>query len=86
MHRQIKDRFYDMFLKDPTKENFRRFIEENPGEMDDIDFKEQWVEKGHLAKTLLAMGNSAAGGGRKYDEDNDLYYEAAGDFSAVSGI
>ena len=34
----------------------------------------------------LAMGNSAAGGGRKYDEDNDLYYEAAGDFSAVSGI
>ena len=34
----------------------------------------------------LTMGNSAAGEGRKYDEDNDLYYEAVSYLSTVSGF
>lgn len=58
---QIKDGFYDEFLKEPTKDRFRNFLEKNWGEMDEIDFKSQWIEKGHLAKTLLSMGNSHGG-------------------------
>lgn len=61
MLRQSKDKFYDDFLKEPTKDNFRHFLKENCGEMDEVDFKESWIEKGHLAKTLLAMANSHGG-------------------------
>lgn len=56
-----KDQFYDRFLQEPTKENFRKFLQENCGEMDEVDYKEQWIEKGHLAKTILAMANSGGG-------------------------
>lgn len=58
---QAKDQLYDYFLKEPTKENFRRFLQENCGEMDEIDYKETWIEKGHLAKTMLSMANSGGG-------------------------
>ena len=58
---QVKDKFYDEFLKDPTKENFRRFLKDNCGELDEVDFKEAWISKGHLAKTILAMANSRGG-------------------------
>lgn len=34
MKGQAKDQLYDFFLKEPTKENFRRFLQENCGEMD----------------------------------------------------
>lgn len=61
MRPQGKDKFYDQFLQEPTKENFRKFLQENCGEMDEIDFKEQWIEKGQLAKTMLAMANSGGG-------------------------
>ena len=58
---QIKDRFYDEFLKQPNKDNFREFLKNNCGELDEVDFKESWIEKGHLAKTILAMANSNGG-------------------------
>ena len=61
MIKQGKDKFYDGFLKEPTKDNFRDFLRENCGEMDEVDFKANWVEKGHLAKTILAMANSRGG-------------------------
>lgn len=61
MHPQIKDRFYDQFLKEPTKDRFIDFVRSNCGEMNEIDFKEKWVERGHLAKTILAMANSGGG-------------------------
>ena len=58
---QLKDKFYDVFLKEPTKENFRKFLKENCGELDEVDFKAQWIDKGSLAKTILAMANSQGG-------------------------
>ena len=62
MNPQIRDKFYDEFLKEPTKDNFRDFIFKNCGELDEVDFKETWIDKGHLAKTMLAMANSMGGG------------------------
>lgn len=61
MVKQGKDKFYDDFLKEPSKDNFRDFIRNACGELDEIDFKENWIEKGHLAKTMLAMANTRGG-------------------------
>lgn len=56
-----KDKFYDDFLREPTKDNFRKFLKNTCGELDELDFKAEWIEKGHLAKTMLAMANSRGG-------------------------
>ena len=58
---QIKDHLYEDFLIEPTKDKFTQFIKSNCGELDTIDFKKEWIEGGHLAKTLLAMANSGGG-------------------------
>lgn len=50
MNPQIKDKFYDEFLKEPTKENFRKFLNKNCGELDEMDFKQEWIDKGALSK------------------------------------
>lgn len=61
MIKQGKDKFYDIFLKEPTKDNFRSFLKNSCGELDEIDYKAEWIDKGHLAKTMLAMANSRGG-------------------------
>ena len=61
MHPQIKDHFYDEFLKEPTKDNFKNFIRKSCGELNEIDFKEKWIERGPLAKIMLAMANNGGG-------------------------
>ncbi len=58
---QFKDEFYDGFLKDPSKDKFRKLIQHNYGELDEIDFKEKWISKGKLSKTILSMANSGGG-------------------------
>lgn len=58
---QSKDKFYDHFLKEPTKDHFVEFVKANCGELNEIDFKEKWIEKGPLAKIILAMANSFGG-------------------------
>lgn len=75
MIKLAKDKLYDEFLKMPTKDNFRTFLKNSCGEMDEVDFKESWIEKGHLAKTLLSMANSHGGiivVGVKEEEDGTI--------------
>lgn len=70
---QIKDHFYDQFLKEPTKDNFRDFMKKSCGELKEMDFKETWIDKGPLAKIMLAMANNGGGiivFGVKENEDN----------------
>ena len=70
---QIKDHFYYQFLKEPTKDNFRDFMKKSCGELNEMDFKETWIDKGPLAKIMLAMANNGGGiivFGVKENEDN----------------
>ena len=57
----MKDRFYEEVVNEPSREKFREFIKNNVGELDEVDFKEQWISKGELSKLLLAMANSRGG-------------------------
>ena len=61
MIRQLKDTFYEEFLKEPTKDKFRELIKNNFGELDEFDFKKQWIDKEKIAKLILAMANSRGG-------------------------
>lgn len=61
MNIQIKDRLYDEFLKEPTKDNFCEFVKNNCGEFNEVDYKKTWPDKGKLAKIILAMANSHGG-------------------------
>ena len=78
-----RDKFYDDFLKEPTKDNLRKFLEDTGGELDEVDFKAEWIEKGHLAKTMLAMANSRGGIiiiGVKEEEDGTIAPIGISDF------
>lgn len=61
MKKHFKDIFYEDFLENPTKDKFRDLLKNNFGELDEFDFKEAWIEKGKLAKLVLAMANSRGG-------------------------
>lgn len=61
MKKNFKDIFYDDFLESPTKDKLRELLKNNFGELDEFDFKETWIDKGKLAKLVLAMGNSRGG-------------------------
>lgn len=58
---QIKDKFFDLIVKNPTREGFKNFLQESCGELDNIDFKEQWIAKGKLAKIILSIANTGGG-------------------------
>ena len=61
MKKHFKDIFYEDFLENPTKDKFRDLLKNNFGELGEFDFKEAWIEKGKLAKLVLAMANSRGG-------------------------
>jgi hypothetical protein len=58
---QIKDKFFDLIVKNPSRDGFKTFLKESCGELDNIDFKEKWISKGKLAKVMLAIANSGGG-------------------------
>ena len=58
---QIKDKFFDLIVKNPSRDGFKTFLKESCGELDNIDFKEKWITKGKLAKIMLAMANTGGG-------------------------
>ena len=58
---QIKDKFFDLISNNPSRDGFIDFLKANCGELDNIDFKGNWIDKGKLAKILLAMANSGGG-------------------------
>jgi predicted HTH transcriptional regulator len=60
LSKTIKDEFYDL-LKEPTRENFSKYIKSHLGEHNNIDFKEQWIFKAHLAKTIISIANMGGG-------------------------
>ncbi len=75
---QIKDSMYEL-LKEPSKEEFRKFLLDNTGEKDNIDFKSSWIDKGQLSKIMLSMANT--GGGLivfGVEENNDGIFEPIG--------
>lgn len=61
MNPQIKDKMYEVFLKEPTKDNFSKFVKDNCGEFDEVDYKKEWPDKGKLSRIILAMANSHGG-------------------------
>ena len=58
---QIKDKFFDLIVKNPSRDGFKTFLKESCGELDNIDFKEKWITKGKLAKIMRAMANTGGG-------------------------
>lgn len=58
--KQMKDNVYRL-LQEPTLDNFREFMQGQTGEHNSIDFKQEWIHKGKLAKEMLALANSGGG-------------------------
>lgn len=58
---QIKDRFFDLITQNPSRDGFLSFLKGSCGELNNIDFKKTWIEKGKLAKIILSMANSGGG-------------------------
>lgn len=66
------DKVYAM-LSNFNSDTVATFLNENNYETDCLDFKESWIEKGKLAKIILAMANSGGGiivFGIKENDDN----------------
>ena len=58
---QIKDKLFDLISSNPSRDGFAEFFKATCGELDNIDFKRNWIDKGKLAKIVLAMANSGGG-------------------------
>jgi hypothetical protein len=52
-----KDAMYEL-LKEPTREKFRDFIKTHSGEHNEVDFKQEWIDRAKLAKLMMAMANN----------------------------
>lgn len=49
------------FLKTRTREDLSEVLQDNVGELNELDFKETWPEASALAKHVLGIGNSGGG-------------------------
>lgn len=41
MSPQVKDKLYDIFVSEPTKDNFTTFVKSNYCEFDEVDYKKR---------------------------------------------
>ena len=58
---QIKDKFFDLIVKNPSRDGFKTFLKESCGELDNIDFKEKWITKVNWQKSCLRWLIQAVG-------------------------
>lgn len=58
--KQIKDIVYRL-LQEPTLDHFREFLQGQTGEHNPIDFKQEWINGGKLAKEMLSLANYGGG-------------------------
>lgn len=56
-----KDELYQLLTSSPDRQQFANILKDQEYETDSIDFKEAWIEKGKLAKIILAMANYGGG-------------------------
>ncbi len=49
------------FLENQSRVDLRKILQENYGELNELDFKEIWIKTPKLAKHILALGNSGGG-------------------------
>jgi hypothetical protein len=49
------------FFENPSRETLRDLLRQTVGELNELDFKEEWPEKAELAKHVLAIGNTGGG-------------------------
>ena len=57
---KIKEIVYGI-LQNPTRENFIDILNNGPGEQDNLDFKEQWIDFQKLAEIILGIANTGGG-------------------------
>lgn len=60
MDKSIKEQIAKLF-NEPDRVNFRKLLQNNSGEYDELEFKGQYIEDSKLAKHILAMANSGRG-------------------------
>lgn len=62
-------------LQEPTREKFIDIIDNGFGELDNLDFKEQWIDHQKIAEIILEIANSGGGAvifGVKENDDGTL--------------
>lgn len=62
-------------LQEPTREKFIDIIDNGFGELDNLDFKEQWIDHQKIAEIILGIANSGGGAvifGVKENDDGTL--------------
>ena len=48
-------------LQEPTREKFIDILYNGFGEQDNLDFKEQWIDRQKIAEIILGIANSGGG-------------------------
>lgn len=69
-----KDEMYQL-LQNPTRENFIKVVFKGLGELDNLEYKREWISEQKLSEIILGIANS--GGGAiiigVYENDNGTY-------------
>ena len=80
---------FTKFFENPTRERLREVIKKYHGELDNLDFKKEWIESSKLAKHILGFANSKRGCiifGMEQKSDNSLEPVGLSDFKDPSSL